>query len=515
MSPDALYAVHLEGAELLRKAKERENPFQVEMKPDVSRGSQAVRARMLRNRLMIKNDARKQKEFFEKKRVEKKMQDLGLPGAPQGQSGGSLDLLTLFIVNQIAAKKEQHSSIKHDTPKVAHANKAKRVQRSIKEGPINLPMSPCSPSRLCLGESQPHYGTQGTVLKSSNFRPQTQSYGHLSPVLESSFSDGSISDYQCHPADTLSPFSLTASDSSSGVFNLQHRPELKQRRDTVTASRGSQHIQNSSVTRVQFGSMESNYLGGRGLALQTSVGHRSFIHETGENLEQMLFLDFDDRAGHFESENFETNIKGKSSPYSAVFCDLKESQYTFSECDFWSQVPESTQSFEPSCWRHSSGTPSYSSKGDILSTDSNDEDQCQRKSESWRETYSSDTSTGLLSAVCLHGKTKGTAYDVLQVKKTTPNSRGDQQNPLCTGGIKRKREWRGELKTERTEGAENTVQSAGLSAHVLHDPAEGVNEASKDELGADGMTFTRSEEMVVLQKIANILLMLKEKSGSK
>ncbi|XP_018595905.2 uncharacterized protein redic1 isoform X11 [Scleropages formosus] len=320
MSPDALYAVHLEGAELLRKAKERENPFQVEMKPDVSRGSQAVRARMLRNRLMIKNDARKQKEFFEKKRVEKKMQDLGLPGAPQGQSGGSLDLLTLFIVNQIAAKKEQHSSIKHDTPKVAHANKAKRVQRSIKEGPINLPMSPCSPSRLCLGESQPHYGTQGTVLKSSNFRPQTQSYGHLSPVLESSFSDGSISDYQCHPADTLSPFSLTASDSSSGVFNLQHRPELKQRRDTVTASRGSQHIQNSSVTRVQFGSMESNYLGGRGLALQTSVGHRSFIHETGENLEQMLFLDFDDRAGHFESENFETNIKGKSSPYSAVFC---------------------------------------------------------------------------------------------------------------------------------------------------------------------------------------------------
>ncbi|XP_018595904.2 uncharacterized protein redic1 isoform X10 [Scleropages formosus] len=323
MSPDALYAVHLEGAELLRKAKERENPFQVEMKPDVSRGSQAVRARMLRNRLMIKNDARKQKEFFEKKRVEKKMQDLGLPGAPQGQSGGSLDLLTLFIVNQIAAKKEQHSSIKHDTPKVAHANKAKRVQRSIKEGPINLPMSPCSPSRLCLGESQPHYGTQGTVLKSSNFRPQTQSYGHLSPVLESSFSDGSISDYQCHPADTLSPFSLTASDSSSGVFNLQHRPELKQRRDTVTASRGSQHIQNSSVTRVQFGSMESNYLGGRGLALQTSVGHRSFIHETGENLEQMLFLDFDDRAGHFESENFETNIKGKSSPYSAVFWCLK------------------------------------------------------------------------------------------------------------------------------------------------------------------------------------------------
>ncbi|XP_018595897.2 uncharacterized protein redic1 isoform X5 [Scleropages formosus] len=474
MSPDALYAVHLEGAELLRKAKERENPFQVEMKPDVSRGSQAVRARMLRNRLMIKNDARKQKEFFEKKRVEKKMQDLGLPGAPQGQSGGSLDLLTLFIVNQIAAKKEQHSSIKHDTPKVAHANKAKRVQRSIKEGPINLPMSPCSPSRLCLGESQPHYGTQGTVLKSSNFRPQTQSYGHLSPVLESSFSDGSISDYQCHPADTLSPFSLTASDSSSGVFNLQHRPELKQRRDTVTASRGSQHIQNSSVTRVQFGSMESNYLGGRGLALQTSVGHRSFIHETGENLEQMLFLDFDDRAGHFESENFETNIKGKSSPYSAVFWCLKAHSHL-----------------------------------------NHDEDQCQRKSESWRETYSSDTSTGLLSAVCLHGKTKGTAYDVLQVKKTTPNSRGDQQNPLCTGGIKRKREWRGELKTERTEGAENTVQSAGLSAHVLHDPAEGVNEASKDELGADGMTFTRSEEMVVLQKIANILLMLKEKSGSK
>ncbi|KAL4656778.1 hypothetical protein GN956_G4570 [Arapaima gigas] len=107
-----------------------------------------------RNRVVIKNDTRKQKEFFEKKKIQKKMSDLGLPEVCKGHSGGSLDLLTLFIVNQIAAKKEQYTLLFTETTKFVEVNEAETVQRSVKKGPINLPMSPCSPSSLYLEESK-------------------------------------------------------------------------------------------------------------------------------------------------------------------------------------------------------------------------------------------------------------------------------------------------------------------------------------------------------------------------
>ncbi|XP_055509533.1 uncharacterized protein LOC129708001 isoform X2 [Leucoraja erinacea] len=105
----------------------------------------------VRNRIKLKQQKRQQKEFFEKRKLKSKCKLLEPPVSPQQNSSVSWDLLTLHIVNRIAAKKESVDA----SNKVIQVNMMNDRKVPIRRHNIELPMSPCSiPSQIFLEESQ-------------------------------------------------------------------------------------------------------------------------------------------------------------------------------------------------------------------------------------------------------------------------------------------------------------------------------------------------------------------------
>ncbi|XP_024864784.1 uncharacterized protein LOC112451027 [Kryptolebias marmoratus] len=173
-----------------------------------------------RNRLVMKNDAKKQREFFEKRKMQQRLEKLGfsLPSSsPAGAGCGSTDLMNLFIVNQIATKKENK-----DPPKVSVLGGFRGGSRRRGNEPLVLPMSPCSPSRLSLVGSPPQRRVQETG-KRKNVVPLKLKCQQLSPVVESAFSDNSASDYLPPATEPLSPAS-SGSSGRAGIFPPQLLP---------------------------------------------------------------------------------------------------------------------------------------------------------------------------------------------------------------------------------------------------------------------------------------------------
>ncbi|XP_019898219.2 uncharacterized protein LOC105028203 isoform X2 [Esox lucius] len=213
-----------------------------------------------RNRFMMRNDMKKQREFFEKKKIQRKMKTLGIATSPEGASSGSMDLVNLFIVNQIAIKKENKgefiylylidqylSHLKRTPPliitwhvpdqtNITHITD-ERGAKTMRVRTLELPMSPCSPSKLCLVESQPLYSVQAARKRKhcipDGFKhciPDGFKGRQLSPVLESNMSDTSGLDYQHQSQDTLSPFSSAlslVSSSGPGLSSLQQRAQIQ------------------------------------------------------------------------------------------------------------------------------------------------------------------------------------------------------------------------------------------------------------------------------------------------
>uniref|UniRef100_G1PAW5 Regulator of DNA class I crossover intermediates 1 n=1 Tax=Myotis lucifugus TaxID=59463 RepID=G1PAW5_MYOLU len=115
---------------------------------------------LFRTRVLLKQEKRKQKEYFEKKRFKSKMKLLGVL-SPVKNSTVSLDLLNLYVVNQISCQKKTPETMR----KPIHVNMNRDIKMPLKKHDLELPMSPpCVPSKLCIDdlESSMHHQRLGS-----------------------------------------------------------------------------------------------------------------------------------------------------------------------------------------------------------------------------------------------------------------------------------------------------------------------------------------------------------------
>ncbi|XP_021092172.1 uncharacterized protein C12orf40 homolog [Heterocephalus glaber] len=107
---------------------------------------------LCRTRVLIKQEKRKQKEYFERNRLKSKMKLLGVL-SPTKNSAVSLDLLNLYTVNQISCKKKAPETVKKPT----HVNMNRDIKMPLRQYDLELPVSPHHiPSKLCLDDTENH-----------------------------------------------------------------------------------------------------------------------------------------------------------------------------------------------------------------------------------------------------------------------------------------------------------------------------------------------------------------------
>ncbi|XP_075409429.1 regulator of DNA class I crossover intermediates 1 [Tenrec ecaudatus] len=240
-------------------------------------GSASATRCFIKTRVLVKQEKRKQKEYFEKKRLKSKMKLLGVL-SPAKSSTVSLDLLNLYIVNQISCKKEMSETVN----KPVHVNMNRSITVSSRNHDLELPMSPnCIPSKLCIDDTENNMYFQRLGNKKETGSVQS-SNGNYSSSLLTKLSEGQ--------------------DAFSSSYNTAQFGTLSERLNR--SGNGGFHTERPTIMNEDSGSMnerrESDF----------STGKQTRKPFLGENREKVLncFKDMNQLPPSIVSENCDSFI---------------------------------------------------------------------------------------------------------------------------------------------------------------------------------------------------------------
>ncbi|XP_054058332.1 uncharacterized protein C12orf40 homolog [Rissa tridactyla] len=141
----------------------------------------------LRSRIVLKQERRKQKEFFEKRKLKSKMKLLGV-SSPKSSSV-SLDLLNLYVVNQISTTKDNRENVR----KPVHVDITEDVKIPVRRHNIELPTSPLRTQHMSdLGDIQDRLQKQVLDSRRQHLSEKGKYQHNLSQVTELTYADSSM-----------------------------------------------------------------------------------------------------------------------------------------------------------------------------------------------------------------------------------------------------------------------------------------------------------------------------------
>ncbi|XP_009884245.1 PREDICTED: uncharacterized protein C12orf40 homolog [Charadrius vociferus] len=158
-----------------------------------------------RSRIVLKQERRKQKEFFEKRKLKSKMKLLGV-SSPKS-SAVSLDLLNLYVVNQISNKKDNTENMR----KPVHVDITEDVKIPVQRHNIELPTSPLRTQHMSnLDDIQNRLQKQVLDSRRQHLSEKVKYQHNLSQVTEFTY-DGSTMEHEDNIARAFSACPLSSS----------------------------------------------------------------------------------------------------------------------------------------------------------------------------------------------------------------------------------------------------------------------------------------------------------------
>ncbi|XP_074937444.1 regulator of DNA class I crossover intermediates 1 [Phalacrocorax aristotelis] len=158
------------------------------------------------SRIILKQERRKQKEFFEKKKLKSKMKLLGV-SSPKS-SAVSLDLLNLYVVNQISTKKDNTENVR----KPVHVDITEDVKIPLRRHNIELPTSPLRTQHTSnLDDIQNRLQKQVLDSRRQHLSEKVKYQDNLSEVTELTYADSTMENEEnIAGAFSACPFSSSA-----------------------------------------------------------------------------------------------------------------------------------------------------------------------------------------------------------------------------------------------------------------------------------------------------------------